>query len=166
MRPQPCHHAPGVTAMQTLFDFAAKRAELQPDALAFAEVETGRRTSFAEFNAAAERGASVLAGLGVAAGDRVAVLSHNSVTFFELLFACGKLGSILVPLNWRQTAAELAPILADCGARALFHDAATAPLAQRLGSGAGLNPIGFIEYAARARSEPPTRRPSAWRSDR
>ena len=152
--------------MQTLFDFAAKRAELQPDALAFAEVETGRRTSFAEFNAAAERGASVLAGLRVAAGDTVAVLSHNSVTFFELLFACGKLGSILVPLNWRQTAAELAPILADCGARALFHDAATAPLARRLGSGAGLSPIAFTEYEARAASEPPTRRPSAWRSDR
>ena len=43
-----------------------------------------------------------------------------------MLFACGKAGAILVPLNWRQTPAELAPILADCGARVLLHDAATA----------------------------------------
>ena len=53
-------------------------------------------------------------------------------TFFEVLFACGKAGAILVPLNWRQTPAELAPILADCGARLLLHDAATAELAAAL----------------------------------
>ena len=70
--------------------------------------------------------------MGVAAGERVAILCHNSVLFFEVLFACGKAGAILVPLNWRQTPAELAPILADCGARVLLHDAATAPLAAAL----------------------------------
>ena len=40
--------------MQTVFDFAAKRAELSPDAIAFEEVETGRRLSYAAFNARAE----------------------------------------------------------------------------------------------------------------
>ena len=71
-------------------------------------------------------------GLGVAAGERVAILCHNCTTFFEVLFACGKAGAILVPLNWRQTPAELAPILADCGARLLLHDAAMAELAGAL----------------------------------
>ncbi len=70
--------------------------------------------------------------LGIAAGDRVAILCHNTATFFEVLFGCGKAGSILVPLNWRQTPTELAPILADCGARLLLHDAATAALAGAL----------------------------------
>ena len=70
--------------------------------------------------------------LGIAAGERVAILCHNCATFFEVLFACGKAGAILVPLNWRQTPAELAPILADCGARLLLHDAATAELAGAL----------------------------------
>ena len=32
---------------------------------------------------------------------------RNRIAFFELLFACAKLGAILVPLNWRMPAAEL-----------------------------------------------------------
>ena len=118
--------------MHTVFDFAAKRAELAPEAIAFEEAESGRRITFAAFNERAERGAAALERMGVAAGERVAILCHNSTTFFEVLFACGKAGAILVPLNWRQTPAELAPILADCGARLLLHDAATAELAAAL----------------------------------
>jgi len=119
--------------MHTVFDFAAKRAELSPEAIAFEEAETGSRLTFAAFNDRAERGAGALEQLGIAAGERVAILCHNCATFFEVLFACGKAGAILVPLNWRQTPAELAPILADCGARVLLHDAATAELAAALG---------------------------------
>ena len=118
--------------MHTVFDFAAKRAEIAPEAIAIEEADGRRRLTFAQFNERAERGAAALERMGVAAGERVAILCHNSVLFFEVLFACGKVGAILVPLNWRQTPAELAPILADCGARILLHDAATAPLAGAL----------------------------------
>ena len=117
--------------MQTVFDFAAKRAELSPDAIAFAEHDTGRQLTFAAFNDRAERCAIALERLGIATGERVAILCHNCATFFEVLFACGKAGAILVPLNWRQTPAELAPVLADCGARLLLHDAATADACRR-----------------------------------
>ena len=122
--------------MHTVFDFASKRAELSPAAIAFVEHETGKQVTFAAFNERAERGAAALERMGVAAGERVAILCHNSTTFFEVLFACGKAGAILVPLNWRQTPAELAPILADCGARVLLHDAATAELAGELAKSA------------------------------
>jgi fatty-acyl-CoA synthase len=132
--------------MQTVFDFAAKRAELSPEAIAFEEADSGRRLTFAAFNDRAERGAAVLERLGIAAGERVAILCHNSPTFFEVLFACGKAGAILVPLNWRQTPAELAPILADCGARLLLHDAATAELAAALGSAGSVRRIDFAAY--------------------
>ena len=126
--------------MQTVFDFAAKRAELSPDAIAFEEVETGRRLSYAAFNARAEYCAAMLERLGIAPGERIAILCHNSATFFEVLFGCGKAGIILVPLNWRQTPSELAPILADCGARLILHDAATAALAGALGEASGVAP--------------------------
>ena len=106
----------------------------------------GRRITFAAFNERAERGAAALERMGVAAGERVAILCHNSTTFFELLFACGKAGAILVPLNWRQTPAELAPILADCGARLLLHDVATAELATALGKSADLRLLSFSDY--------------------
>ncbi len=46
-------------------------------------------------------------------GDRVAYLGLNSPELLELLFACGRLGAILVPLNWRLTTAEHAVLLAD-----------------------------------------------------
>ena len=46
----------------------------------------------------------------------MAILALNGPEFFELEFACGKIGAILVPLNWRLTENELAYILGDCSA--------------------------------------------------
>ena len=153
--------------MRFRFDFAAKRAQLSPDALAFAEVESGRQLNFAKFNARAEGGANLLERLGVAAGDRVAVLCHNSATFFEVLFASGKIGAVLVPLNWRQTVAELAPILVDCGAGTLLHDTATAALAQALADLGGVRCISFADYNHAAGKEVSTsRRDGAWPAER
>ncbi|WP_163202588.1 AMP-binding protein, partial [Citrobacter koseri] len=66
----------------------------------------------------------------------------------EILFACAKAGLILVPLNWRQTATELAPILADSGARLLLADGATAELAAALATDQ-LPLLHFADYEAR-----------------
>ncbi len=152
--------------MKQIFDFAAKRAELSADRVAFEERDSGRRLSFAAFNDRAEAGAGLLERLGVAAGDRLAVLCHNCVTFFELLFACGKIGAFLVPLNWRQTPSELGPILADCGARVLFYDAATAALAQSIGALVAAKLVSFADYEALL-AEPPARRSDpVWPTDR
>ncbi|HEY5828086.1 MAG TPA: AMP-binding protein, partial [Hyphomicrobiaceae bacterium] len=141
--------------MHTVFDFAAKRAELAPDIVAFEEVDTGRQLTFAHFNDRAARGAAVLERLGIAQGERVAILCHNCATFFEVLFACGKANIILVPLNWRQTPAELNPILADCGARLILHDAATAGLAAALGTAGGAKLIDFATYDTLIAGSPP-----------
>ncbi|MBX3535491.1 MAG: long-chain fatty acid--CoA ligase [Xanthobacteraceae bacterium] len=132
--------------MQQIPDFARKRAELSPDAIAFHEVTTGRKIDFRTFDDRAERCASVLRKLGVTPGERVAILCHNNATFFEILFGCAKAGAILVPLNWRQTTAELAPIVADCAAKLLFHDAETAELAESLGKATDLRTIPFPAY--------------------
>jgi fatty-acyl-CoA synthase len=162
--------------MHTVFDFAAKRAELAPGAIAFEEVDTGRQLTFAQFNERAARGAAVLERLGIAEGERVAILCHNCATFFEVLFACGKANIILVPLNWRQTPAELGPILADCGARLILHDAATAALAAALGTAGGANLIDFATYETLIAGSPPpcgeglgvgvTARDTAWPTNR
>jgi len=50
-----------------------------------------------------------------------------------LLLAAARLGAILVPLNWRLTAAEHAAILRDCAPRVLYCDAAFAAQARGLG---------------------------------
>jgi acyl-CoA synthetase (AMP-forming)/AMP-acid ligase II len=54
-----------------------------------------------------------LVGSGVGNGDRILWLGQNSYRIVELLFAAAKLGAILCPANWRQTADELAFVLDD-----------------------------------------------------
>src|SRR6185369_16218762 len=58
--------------------------------------------------------------LQVERGDRVAWLGYNSPDMLVLLFALARLGAILVPLNWRLTAAEHRAILEDCRPRWIF----------------------------------------------
>src|SRR5215213_9916764 len=51
--------------------------------------------------------------LGVGRGDRIAVLALNHPDLLVLLYACARLGAMLVPLNWRLAVAEQTYILAD-----------------------------------------------------
>jgi fatty-acyl-CoA synthase len=99
-----------------IFDIIAKRAELGPDRIAIDDIVHGDRVSYRELSLRSGRTTALLARLGVGSGDRVALLCRNRIEFFELLFACARLGAILVPLNWRAPGPELAPLLDDCGA--------------------------------------------------
>lgn len=55
-------------------------------------------------------------------GSRIAVLSRNSIRYFELYGAADKGGFILVPLNFRLKQQELAFLLKDSGAEVLFYE--------------------------------------------
>ncbi len=57
---------------------------------------------------------------GVGRGDRVALLAMNRPEYLVLLFACARLGAILVPLNWRLAPPEHRIILADAEPRVLI----------------------------------------------
>jgi O-succinylbenzoate-CoA ligase len=99
----------------------AKRASLSPRLEGLVEVELGRRFTFAELNARANQTANTLLALGVRPGDRVALLLMNGAEFIESFFAVAKIGAIVVPLNWRLVADELAFILKDSGATVLVY---------------------------------------------
>ena len=86
-------------------------------ALRFADQEWNY-AAFAERIAALARG--MKSQLGVRRGDRVAVLAMNRPDYLTLLYACARLGAMLVPLNWRLAPPELLYILADADVRALF----------------------------------------------
>jgi len=75
--------------------------------------------TYAEFDAVCNRLAHGLLGIGVAAGDRVAVLSRNSHAFAALRFAIARVGAVLVPINFMLTAHEVAYVLKHAGARVL-----------------------------------------------
>jgi len=116
-----------------LVDITAKRAALTPRVIAMTDALSGRAMTYAELETRSARAASVLAAHGVKRGDRVAILCRNRIEFFEIMFACAKLGAILVPLNWRAPAAELAPVVADCTPSLLVFGAEDAETARALG---------------------------------
>lgn len=70
-----------------------------------------------------------LAQLGIERGDRVAVLMLNCHRYFELYYACTRMGAVIVPLNTRLAPPEIDFILNDSGARVLILDKAFAALA-------------------------------------
>ncbi len=82
--------------------------------------------SYHELDRNAGRAAGLLIACGVSSGDRVAVLCRNRIEFFELLFACAKIGAILVPLNWRMPATELQQLIDDAEPTLLFFSVADA----------------------------------------
>jgi fatty-acyl-CoA synthase len=116
-------------------DITARRALLSPDRVALEELATGRSLTYAGLDRRAARCAALLRGRGVGEGDRVAILCRNRIAFFEALFACAKLGAILVPLNWRMPPAELDGLIADSEPKLLLHGAEDAAAAARLEAG-------------------------------
>jgi len=58
--------------------------------------------------------------LGVAPGDRVALLMRNSAAYVELLYACWAAGAAAIPINVKLHPKEVAFILDDAGARVCF----------------------------------------------
>lgn len=67
-----------------------------------------------------------LARLGIERGDRVAVLMLNCHRYFELYYACARMGAVMVPLNIRLAPPEIVFILNDSEAKVLVVDKAFA----------------------------------------
>jgi len=70
--------------------------------------------------------------LGIERGDRLAILASNHPDYLVLLYACARLGAMLVPLNWRLALPEQTYILADAAVKALLIEQAFAPMAAPL----------------------------------
>ncbi|MFA6312832.1 MAG: long-chain fatty acid--CoA ligase [Sterolibacterium sp.] len=119
-------------------DWLVKQAQQFPDKTALVDLFSGRNVSYAQLNEGASRCAEFLRDQwGVQAGDRVAVLAHNSAEYVELLYGCGKIGAIMVCLNWRLSVEELRGIVADAQPSAVIFgpefDAAGMALADAFG---------------------------------
>jgi len=109
------------------FDWIARHAERTPDKLAMVDAHSGRQFTYAQLNERANRFASFLQdNLGIQQGDRVSILAQNSSDYYEVLFACGKMGAILNTLNWRLAVPELEYILNDSAPRVLLYEPAFA----------------------------------------
>ena len=120
-------------------DWIAHHARYSPAAEAAHDLASGRRFTYAQFDARITRAALWLAGaFAVRRGDRVAVLSMNDSDVFELQFACRRLGAIFLPLNWRLAVPELEFIAQDARPVVLIHGEEFADAAREVAKLAGI----------------------------
>lgn len=82
-----------------------------------------RRWTYAALDAAVDRVAAGLLGLGLAKGDRVVAYGRNSDAYLVAWLACVRAGLVHVPANYALTATELGYIVQQSGARLLLGDA-------------------------------------------
>ncbi|WP_073935518.1 type I polyketide synthase [Streptomyces sp. CB02400] len=82
------------------------------------------RRTYRDLEGRTGRLAGHMAGLGLARGERVAILLGNRVEAVESLLAVTRASGVGVPLDPGGTEAELARLLDDCGARVLITDEA------------------------------------------
>jgi len=113
----------------TTSDQLARWARRTPEVAALRFDGTG--LSYRELDERVTRLARALADRGVGVGDRVAVLALNGMEVWEAYLAGVRLGAIVVPVNFRLVADEVAYVLADSGAVAIVVDAPLAEVAAK-----------------------------------
>ncbi|HEY9219413.1 MAG TPA: AMP-binding protein [Phenylobacterium sp.] len=96
-------------------------ADLTPHKVAVYD-PSGRERTFGELNANANRIVRLLREHGLRAGDSIALLCSNRAEFCEVLSAGMRTGMRVTPVNWHLTADEIAYVVQDCEAKALFAD--------------------------------------------
>jgi acyl-CoA synthetase (AMP-forming)/AMP-acid ligase II len=97
----------------------ARAARYYPELIALSV--GGKRLSFRELHQRIEQIAGELHRHGLKAGDRLAIHLPNESEYLELIYACSRLGVVVVPLNTRYSAHEIDLILEDANPRGLVR---------------------------------------------
>ncbi|MDY7100623.1 MAG: acyl-CoA synthetase [Actinomycetota bacterium] len=87
---------------------------------------SGRRVTYGELDAGANRLSHVLRAAGLEPGDHVALVIENHPRFYEVVWGAHYAGLVYTPISTRLTAEEIAYIVDDCGARAVVTSVAMA----------------------------------------
>lgn len=119
----------------TLYDILCRNARLYPDRDAI--VCNQRRLSFRSYKEKCDQLAAGLVAGGVAKGDRLAVMAHNSEEYLILYGAAAKIGALLVAVNWRIQAEELEFVLRDSSPKVVFAGPAYQTIVSEVSAGVG-----------------------------
>ncbi|MDQ0014465.1 fatty-acyl-CoA synthase [Variovorax boronicumulans] len=104
---------------QTIGDFFDEMVARQPDREALVSRHEGQRFTYRELQAESNRLASALLNLGLVAGDRVGIWSHNNAPWVLMQIATAKVGLILVNINPAYRTSELEYALNKVGCKVL-----------------------------------------------
>jgi long-chain acyl-CoA synthetase len=99
--------------------FLGRAARYYPERKAL--VSNSRPLTFRELHDRVARIAAALSSRGLKRGDRLAILLPNEPEYIELVYACGWLGVIAVPVNMRLSAVEIDRVLADASPHGLIR---------------------------------------------
>jgi acyl-CoA synthetase (AMP-forming)/AMP-acid ligase II len=102
----------------TLGDLLLAAARRSPDRVAV--VFPDRSVTSAELLSGARRAARGLRALGVRRGERVGIVAPNCLEYLETIFGASLLGAVVVTVNARYRAAELAYVTTDAGVSVLL----------------------------------------------
>ena len=136
--------------MDWVGNWSGRRRALTPERTALYEPDTGRRLSYRDLDARAERAAALLTDeLGIEAREPVCLLSRNRLEAVDLYLACGKTGVVLAPLSHRLAQRELNDLVRRIAPRALLYDEAFAETAAALDLPAGAERIELADGRGR-----------------
>lgn len=105
--------------MQVIGDIIRLNAKRYPDKVAL--MMDGESLSYLQLNRQTNQLAHGLASLGVAAGDRVAILAFNCLEYPIINYAVAKCGGTLVPINFRYKKDELVYVINNSDPKVLFY---------------------------------------------
>jgi len=145
---------------QTMADLLRRSAARHPGRTAIVDGDV--RVTYTELDEAVNRAANALAERGLAKGDRLALLGHNSLGFVITYFACARLGLICVPINYMLGAEEIAYILDHAGATAMVAEDMLLPLAEAGIAAAGREPLVTVRGVIGDALEPGWEPVSGW----
>jgi fatty-acyl-CoA synthase len=95
--------------------------------------------SYSQLNNLANQLANALLKVGIKPGDKIALMSDNSLEFLIVNYAVAKCGALLVPINYRFKKDEVVYIIQNCQANAFFFSDEFIPLVEEASS--DLNPM-------------------------
>ena len=100
--------------------YPATYARTTPDKPAYIMADSGQVVTYGQLDRRSNRCAHLLWNLGLRPGDSIAIFLENHPRFLEICWAAQRSGLYYTAISSRLTAAEVAYIVADCGARAFF----------------------------------------------
>ena len=131
-----------MTALLTIGQALTAQARLQPQRIGARDLE--REMTFRVWNERACRLANALLGLGLARGDRVAVLAFNRLEWLEIYVAAAKCGLVVTPINFRLVGDEIRFIFENCAVSAIIAEDALRAAIEEIRSDLGLPDDRFI----------------------
>jgi fatty-acyl-CoA synthase/long-chain acyl-CoA synthetase len=149
--------------LRTLADTIAFHARHRPDTVAIRCED--RVVPYAQLHRDSNRTGHALRAAGLSRAARVAYLGKDSEHYYDILFGCAKSGTVLVPINWRLTAAEVRHILGHSGTELLFVGHEFVQIADEVRGGmANLRSVVDLDRPAGALSTAPGAGLAAWKA--